>query len=466
MKKLILTVLLLNFYVANGQHLDSIVFYKLNFLDQFEPYTKRIYEDNEFEKNEIFQTHDGIWKNTTKYYKKYDNKNRILEDKTYKWNSGWKIDYESITAYTDSSRDNKVFTYQDGTQKGVVRTVDFYFGDYLSETQQLQWLFGMWVGQNMYWYYYENDDLIQKVHFKYDLDSLKYTRFWLNDDYYDQNHNIMIKYEYARVKNEWQLRLKNEFTYQNGLLNKSIKQVTYSELPLNPSEKIEYYEHDSGKRPNVLVKYNWNLTNKNWLLGSVDTVRFDNWSNQTVRASRAWNDKYGYFDKGVKDVSVFNENGELVKLTTYDWNGFSEKWYIKTGSINYDYGDSIESIYYSNGEISSRSMSYYQNGFIIKSYSYEYDNALKLWRHNRTLKYYYSGLTSTENIVVNDILVYPNPTSGILWVKNGPADICIFNSSGVQLLEIKNAQEIDISNLPSGLYLFKTNNKTSKIIKN
>ena len=77
-----------------------------------------------------------------------------------------------------------------------------------------------------------------------------------------------------------------------------------------------------------------------------------------------------------------------------------------------------------------------------------------------------------NNSSKRDILLYPNPTKGnlnILVNNNKIKTITIFDTSGKELKKftsVKNQQKINISFLPSGIYLLTTNTKKSyKIIR-
>lgn len=70
---------------------------------------------------------------------------------------------------------------------------------------------------------------------------------------------------------------------------------------------------------------------------------------------------------------------------------------------------------------------------------------------------------STEQV---NITVYPNPVEKILYV-NGlteDSDIKVINLTGEIIKQVK-AQEVDVENLPKGVYILNVNNKMTKFIK-
>lgn len=77
----------------------------------------------------------------------------------------------------------------------------------------------------------------------------------------------------------------------------------------------------------------------------------------------------------------------------------------------------------------------------------------------------------TNNIVVDNLVVYPNPTRGLLYFKNLPdqaSTIRISTINGVQVFVgriASSVQSIDLSFLAKGVYLMNIDNKTVKLIK-
>ncbi len=69
-----------------------------------------------------------------------------------------------------------------------------------------------------------------------------------------------------------------------------------------------------------------------------------------------------------------------------------------------------------------------------------------------------------------EVLVYPNPTSDIINIKNSQdSEIRIYDSHGHLMQQIHGVYEfmqIDITNYPIGVYVLNCKNKSFKIIKN
>ncbi|QIY91147.1 T9SS type A sorting domain-containing protein [Chryseobacterium gallinarum] len=79
------------------------------------------------------------------------------------------------------------------------------------------------------------------------------------------------------------------------------------------------------------------------------------------------------------------------------------------------------------------------------------------------------GTSETKNIQ-KSLIVYPNPTNGPLSITTGKAsEAKIYNAEGKVLKTVqiqKGNNEVNISELPAGIYYIKTSAETTKVIKN
>jgi hypothetical protein len=66
----------------------------------------------------------------------------------------------------------------------------------------------------------------------------------------------------------------------------------------------------------------------------------------------------------------------------------------------------------------------------------------------------------------NNLIVYPSPTDGILYIKNASKTIRIYSISGKKVLTVKPKNgSINISSLVNGVYLVESDNRIAKIVK-
>ena len=97
------------------------------------------------------------------------------------------------------------------------------------------------------------------------------------------------------------------------------------------------------------------------------------------------------------------------------------------------------------------------------------------WDETCQLTYEYCGTTWTgpeppSRIGLNEIIIYPNPTSGIVNIGGENVDIKVYNHLGKLIINESNATKIDLSNYSNSMYhLHITKNEKTiikKIIKN
>jgi hypothetical protein len=78
--------------------------------------------------------------------------------------------------------------------------------------------------------------------------------------------------------------------------------------------------------------------------------------------------------------------------------------------------------------------------------------------------------TSETKSIKKDLTVYPNPTNGPLSINTEKAsETKIYSMDGKMLKAVqtqKGNNEINISELPKGVYIIKTANESTKVIKN
>ena len=73
--------------------------------------------------------------------------------------------------------------------------------------------------------------------------------------------------------------------------------------------------------------------------------------------------------------------------------------------------------------------------------------------------------TTTENVAINSIIIYPNPTQDILHIAGiTPQTLRVFDLQG-RLLIIDNSTQVNVSNLNAGTYLLQVGTQVIRFIK-
>ena len=80
--------------------------------------------------------------------------------------------------------------------------------------------------------------------------------------------------------------------------------------------------------------------------------------------------------------------------------------------------------------------------------------------------YTFGQVTSTDDLAIAPIELYPNPATNYFQVDNGQKvnSVEIFNLLGVKVAESTNTQNVDVSSLKAGLYFVRLLDRTEKVI--
>ena len=77
----------------------------------------------------------------------------------------------------------------------------------------------------------------------------------------------------------------------------------------------------------------------------------------------------------------------------------------------------------------------------------------------------YTSETVTENVAINSIIIYPNPTQDILHITGvTPQTLRVFDLQG-RLLIIDNSTQVNVSHLNTGTYLLQVGTQVIRFIK-
>ncbi|GHT23856.1 hypothetical protein AGMMS4957_15990 [Bacteroidia bacterium] len=77
----------------------------------------------------------------------------------------------------------------------------------------------------------------------------------------------------------------------------------------------------------------------------------------------------------------------------------------------------------------------------------------------------YTSPTGNGNVAVDELQIYPNPTSDVVYIKNANgAEVKVYNLNG-RLLHHTRESRVDLSGAPAGIYLLQVGTQTVKVIK-
>lgn len=103
-----------------------------------------------------------------------------------------------------------------------------------------------------------------------------------------------------------------------------------------------------------------------------------------------------------------------------------------------------------------------------------YSSSQPLWEKDSTAVYATdcSSILATGEVKHKKLSVYPNPTTGMLYLNEKASVISVYNTAGQLVADFEDAESVNLSKLPAGTYFVKTFNNndkaytTTKVIKN
>lgn len=81
------------------------------------------------------------------------------------------------------------------------------------------------------------------------------------------------------------------------------------------------------------------------------------------------------------------------------------------------------------------------------------------------MSYFTTGFDGFAEIPDNDILIYPNPTSDLIFIENiKPQSVIIYSPKGKMIKTVENTNIIDVRDLNKGIYLINIDGMTRRIV--
>ena len=299
---------------------------------------------------------------------------------------------------------------------------------------------------------------------------------------YDQYNNLISETYQEGSSTNWHNIEKKEYYYNDRRLLKSFDYQTWvSEKWIDSTmrkyrSKYEYFDNDSIKKEIEFERVSFSST---W---GIDRIY-----------------EYEYSENiKIKTISnVSNENSDTVMryITTYNSNGYISNvleerykdgfWETDDEAIyEYDNTQRLLSMNYNNYNRETQEFynnfkllfEYNDNESIITSNMYYWKD--EIWHNTQKTYYYYTRIpTSIDDVSTNvsKFDIFPNPASDKIYLNytiqnNASTNISLYNSLGIKIMDFKpnnlnSNLEIDISNLPSGIYFINLRTGSETITK-
>ena len=290
-------------------------------------------------------------------------------------------------------------------------------------------------------------------------DDLNWNTWVVRDYEYDENNllktyifNSITKWEY--LYNDYN---QNDTTYislsSQGWDTTYYRQLTY----LNDSLLEE-----------LSRKYQTNINIQR------DTFIYDLSEISTLRYYELWDTVNSCWETSVIVKHQYNQDGKLVEYAIIShWNGpwefFRELYdFDSEGNLlehKRQSGDSINIIdewrYIYN---------YTENNNLLSKEFQVYDTITNSWENVSLQNNYWSILVGTNTIPENHTIIFPNPTTNVIYINSKPGVIVnsfnLFSRTGQNILNIKLPENtIDISNLKPGLYFAEIKTSEGSVMR-
>jgi hypothetical protein len=375
----------------------------------------------------------------------YDDVTKNVKSEYYKWdNDTWETICKTEYSFDNNGNVSSYIYYEADEITGNLNPDEKYVLGYNES--------GMTISEEVYTYNNNNWEKEDKEEYEYNAEGM-----------------LITTLEYGVTDGEWELCTKEKLTYENGNLISDIL-TGWNGTGWHNISKYEYtYENGN------LIKvgyYEWK--DNTWSLSSIKECYYN--SNNDMTEEVKYSYQNGNKVNEFKSTRVFDNNHNIVMGIDYYWG--NDSWIEKSKSeysydMNYLLSDVILPydllllfLYYD--------VEFFKNmGISAKAYEKNGNE----WSLVGTTMFYYSeqDVVSTKESIKSNVKVYPNPASDYINVdiagQANNATLSLINAQGQVVLSktIQNHEQINISNLTKGMYLYKisTNGNvfTGKICK-
>lgn len=285
---------------------------------------------------------------------------------------------------------------------------------------------------------------------------------------------------------EWDTLTYATYSYDgNGNQTEALIKKRQSNLEVWGNNDLRSYTYDESGNQLEYLSQRWNSDNSVWDDNYLFVYEYNLEDLMSMHTWKRWNSDDSAWRNSEKSIYSYTD-GKLMEIDSKWWNNPNEEWY-NYGLTEYVYGtnglrdkrvyqkfDVTDDIYINN----NRNLYIYDELGNEIEYHYDtWDVEGAVWKpKNKDLAYY------SQHDIANGVIqklnqaafIYPNPTENEISVANisEPSIVSIHNINGKLLLVDKvdtNSNSINVSQLPTGLYLIKINNpsgsQVAKFIK-
>ncbi|GHT11012.1 hypothetical protein FACS189426_12250 [Bacteroidia bacterium] len=339
----------------------------------------------------------------------------------------------------------------------------------LSRLQQ-SWGNNSWSNYYLSTYTYNsNQNLQTKQYHVWRNDSWENSGSYTYTYIYDSNQNLQAELSYTWRNDSWENTDSVTYTYDS---NNNILNILRQSWANNSWQNISLstYTYDSNNNRLTDIFQNWE--NNSWINGESVIFTYDSNHNKLSILRQSWaNNSWQNISLS---TNTYDSNHNLLTELQQEWKNNS--WVnVKQYLMTYDENNNGTSAKYWMW----RNESWQPSGYN------DVTSSITLWLYYNNMQSVFEGscdkLTASYTKVsaptaiiepsatpgLNDVSIYPNPTTGELRIENGELkiqQISIFNMLGLNVLNTQQTT-FDISHLPVGIYFVQIKTEKGMVAK-
>lgn len=332
------------------------------------------------------------------------------------------------------------------------------------------------------------------------------------------NNTVLLIEEWNTGSNAWLNWVRLDRTYDaNGNKTEEFRRVWNTGSSSWQNSSLELMQYDLNDNQTEYVRQDWNTTSSAWqydyklemtyntnnqvtqlfmfdydVLTSAwenynkRTIQYDLSGNKVQEISQNWNEFTNDWTGGQRFSYTYNGNNVIIQSLTQNWNSTTGAYDINLSKTDHIY-DSNGNNTLIDGKSWNSTISDWENGS-QQIREFDANNFMVVFEiksgWNAAANYYDSHTRQEfvctpvemaqidDAISTNELVLYPNPIQpGEMLNLKTPfsGNFCITNLYGIPVLTGKletGVNSIHIHDLPAGLYLVQTGEKSIKFIKN
>ncbi len=398
----------------------------------------------------------------------------------YQYNTAGNLTYSEYAAFdashTLTNKNIHINTY-DAQQRIVVETDSSFVG-------------GVWDASRYVYSNFNSSNLPTRIIDQdYDASAGQYVNIMRGDVTYDTQSRIteVLIYVWNDSNSSWDTyaKLVRNFDSQGRMVQEVIK-IWASITWYDYDEKNINITTNGGNEVHTIVHRVRNGTN--WENVEKDIYEFDGTTGKIVRTEHyEWDDSTSQWVGTTKNVSVYSTSGSRLSVQTnyFVWDSTANNWPAQATSrwiSEYDTSVPGTQIAWPNSfnnfdyheRLFGRPWLRYHQPFtdykLLYAENYYYDSGTSSWVLIRRDDFYYGPLMNVSDSEILGFRVAPNPfthSTVFSWnpSESNLAQLQIFDLTGKPVWsgEIGNGQKIYLTDLPSGIYVFRLYNKNGSV---